>query len=194
MLVNRSKAFRSNAASFAMTSVACFAFSLIALLLMHVLRPDYSPTSHMISEYAVGRYGWIMTTSFLALGCGCLTLLLALSGSEPGSVAAWIGILLMGIPSIGLVVSAFFPMDAPESPPTRTGDVHNISFLANVVSIVLATSLLSVGFWIDPRWRSFRRLAVALTSLIVIGVIVQFLTLQRGAPFGLANRCFAATL
>jgi hypothetical protein len=56
----------------AITAIACFTYSVLALLLLHVLRPDYAPVNHMISDYAVGRYGWVMATWFLAMSCGCL--------------------------------------------------------------------------------------------------------------------------
>ena len=39
----------------ATAAIACFAYSVFVLLMMHVLRPDYAPASHMISEYALGR-------------------------------------------------------------------------------------------------------------------------------------------
>jgi hypothetical protein len=68
---------------FATTAIACFTYSVLALLLLLVLRPAYAPASHMISDYAVGSYGWVMTTWFLATSCGCLMLLLGLARGGP---------------------------------------------------------------------------------------------------------------
>jgi hypothetical protein len=59
-----------SSAFFAGAAIACFTYSALALLLLHVLPPDYAPASHMISDYAVGRYSWVMTTWFLAMSCG----------------------------------------------------------------------------------------------------------------------------
>lgn len=73
---------------FATMAIACFAYSTLELLLLHLLRPDYTPVDHMISDYAVGRYGWVMTTCFLPMGFGCLMLLLGLARSGPTSVVA----------------------------------------------------------------------------------------------------------
>ncbi|HKQ48613.1 MAG TPA: DUF998 domain-containing protein [Phycisphaerae bacterium] len=179
---------------FATTAIACFAYALFALLLLHVLRPDFAPASHMISEYAIGRYGWVMTTCFLAMSCGCMMLLLGLARSGPGSVVAWVGTILLGIPAIGLVVSAFFPMDSPGAPSTRSGEIHDNSFFVNVITIFLVTVLLSVGFGRHPRWRTFQRTAVLMSALIVVAFVLQFLTLHRGMPYGLANRFFFLVL
>ena len=122
---------------------------------MHVLRPDYTPASHMISDYAVGLYGWVMATAFLALSCGNLMLLLGLARIGPSSVVARLGTLLLGIACIGLVVTAIFPTDLEEARSTHTGDIHTISFLVNVGSTILAVVLLSVSFGSDPRWHTY---------------------------------------
>jgi hypothetical protein len=54
-----------------------------ALVVMHVIRPDYTVFYHMISDYAVGRFGWIMTTAFVSVGLGCLTLAIGLLRDGP---------------------------------------------------------------------------------------------------------------
>jgi hypothetical protein len=179
---------------FVTTAISCFCYSLFALLLLHLLRPDYALRSHMISDYAVGPYGWVMTTCFLAMGCGLLALLLGLFRSGPRSAVARIGTLLLGIAVLGLVVSAIFPTDLPGAPSTRSGAIHDTSFLVNVGSIILATMLLSLSFGGDSRWRPYRRTAVLLASLIVIAFVLQFLTLHRGMPYGYTNRLFVALL
>ena len=138
---------RSTSTIFATTAIACYTYFVLALLLMHVLRPDYTPTSHMISDYAVGPYGWIMTTAFLALSGASLMLLLGLARSGPRSVAARLGTLLLGIASLGLLVSAIFPTDLDGTSSTRTGDIHNFSFLVNVGCIMLASVLLSAAVY-----------------------------------------------
>jgi hypothetical membrane protein len=165
----------------------------LALLLLHVLRPDYAPAHHFISDYAVGRYGWVMTTWFLAMSCGCLMLLLGLVRSGPSLVIARIGTLLLGAASIGLVVSAIFPTDV-RLPETPSGEIHFVSFLVNIGSIVLAIVLLSVSFGSQPRWRPYRRIALTLAALVVLAVVLQFLTLHKGAPYGLANRLAVTVL
>jgi hypothetical membrane protein len=185
---------RSNSAALATAAICCFAYSALALLLLHFLRPDYAPATNFISNYAVGRYGWIMTTWFLAMSCGLLTLALGLYRNDLRSIAARLGLLLFVVASIGLVVSAIYPTDAPGSPSTRSGDIHDMSFLVNVGSLCIATILLSASFGNHLAWRSYRRTAWTLTALILLGFAVQFLTLHKGMPYGLANRFFVLVL
>lgn len=191
---NAGKASGSTSGAFAVAAVACFVYAVMALLTLHVLRPDYAPATNFISNYAVGRYGWIMTTWFLAMSCGLLMLAAGLYANGLRSIVALLGIFLLVIAAIGLIVSAIFPTDAPGAPSTPTGAIHDISFLVNVGSIFIAAVLLSVSFGVHPAWRSYRRTAWILTSLILTGFVVQFLTLHKGMPYGLANRYFVAVL
>ena len=187
-------ASRSTSGAFATAALACFVYAAVALLILHFLRPDYAPATNFISNYAVGRYGWIMTTWFLAMSCGLLTLAAGLYTNGLRSIAARVGIFLLVIAAIGLVVSAIFPTDAPGAPSTPTGAIHDMSFLVNVGSIFIATVLLSASFGGHPAWRSYQRTAWILTFLILTGFVVQFLTLHKGMPYGLANRFFVLVL
>jgi hypothetical membrane protein len=181
-------------AFFGTAAVGCFVYSAFVLLLMHVLRPDYTPVDHMISDYAVGPYGWVMTTAWLAMSCGCAMLMLGFFRDGPASIPARLGAVLLGVASIGLLVTAIFPTDLQGAPATRSGDIHNVSFLVNVGSIFVATVLLAASFGSDLRWRAYQRTAIALTLLVVVAFVLQFLTLHRGMPFGIANRFFVIVL
>jgi Protein of unknown function (DUF998) len=41
---------------------------------LHVLKPEMDPSWHMISEYALGRHGWIMRLAFISLAISCVAL------------------------------------------------------------------------------------------------------------------------
>jgi hypothetical protein len=179
---------------FATVAIICFCYGAFALTLLHFVRPDYAPASNFISNYAVGRYGWIMTTWFLAMSCGLLTLVLALAKGGMRSIVGWLGLSLLFVASLGLVVSAIFPTDVPGAPSTRSGDIHDTSFLVNVGSIITATVLISAGLGGMPRMRKFRRTTWMLTGLILVAFVVQFLTFPKGMPYGLANRFFVVVL
>jgi hypothetical protein len=121
-------------------------------------------------------------------------LVVGLARSGPTSVAARVAIVLLAVASIGLIVSAVFPTDLPGGPSTRSGHIHTLSFFVNIASIILAVGLLTASFGSDPRWHSYRRVSVVLVSLIALAFVLQFLTLRKGAPYGLANRFFVCTL
>lgn len=178
---------RSRNPFFASTAVACFSYGALALVILHVVRPENA--GHMVSDYAVGPYGWVMTSCFLALSCGCLMLLLGLLRHGPASLAARAGACLLGMVSAGLVVSAIFPTDV-KRPITHSGQIHFISFLVNVAGIVLAAVLVSLGFGSHARWRPYQRRAVVLALLILLAFVLQFLTILWRWHYALANRFF----
>ena len=47
-------------------TIGAAAVALGALALLHLVRPELEPSSHMISEYAIGPHGYLMTLSFAA--------------------------------------------------------------------------------------------------------------------------------
>ena len=180
--------------SLAAGALACFCFAFLGLLLMHALRSDYELASHMISDYAVGDFGWVMVTVFVAWSVGIAVLLSALLLAEPSSVARRVGALLLGITSVGLLVSAAYRTDLPGLPDTHEGNVHTISFLVNIVCMLIAIPLLSLGFGQKSRLRSFKPVALALALAVVLTFLLQFFTLRKGMPYGLTNRLFVVVL
>ena len=171
-----------------------FLYFVAALLLMHVLQPDYTVVDHMISDYAVGRFGWVMTTAFSALSLGCLALAIGLFLHGPASWLGRIGAALLIVAFAGLIVTALFPTDLETAPSTRTGDIHTLSFQVNVVSVFLSTIFLGLSYGGSPRWRPYRTPALVFAGLLAAAFVAQFLTLHRGAPYGITNRLFVAVL
>lgn len=185
---------RSRSSLLANAAIVCLSYFVVALLALHLLRPDYEPRSHFISDYAVGDFGWIMTAAFLALSGACCSLGLGLAIDGPKSILARVGTLLLGVAAIGLVLTAIYETDLPGAPYTRSGDIHEMTFRVNTLSLIFGSLFLSVSFGSSPRWRGFRPTALFLFGLVAIAVVIQFMTLHKGAPYGLANRFFCAVL
>jgi len=171
-----------------------FLYFVAALLLMHAVRPDYTVVDHMISDYAVGRSGWIMTTAFVSLSLGCLALAIGLFLDGPASWLGRIGASLLVVTFAGLMVTALFPTDLETAPSTRTGDIHTLSFLVNIVSVLLSTICLGLSYSGSPSWRRHRTPALVFAGLLIVAFVAQYLTLHRGAPYGITNRLFVAVL
>lgn len=182
------------AATAAAGALCLFGYFSVALIALHFVRPDYTPIDHMISDYAVGRAGWLMTTAFVALGCGCLGLSLGLWRLGPKTVSATIGRLLLMVAFLGLMVTAAFPTDLETAKDTPHGTIHTVSFLVNIVSITVAALTLSLSFGAEPRWKSARLPSLLLVVALMGAFVVQYLTLHRGAPYGYTNRAFVFTV
>lgn len=180
--------------SLAAGALVCFGFASLGLILLHALRSDYELSSHMISDYAVGEFGWVMVAVFVTWSAGIALLSSALLLAESSSLSRKLGTLLLGITSVGLLVSAAYRTDLPGLPDTHEGNVHTISFLVNIVCMLVAIPLLSFGFGRNSRLQSFRPAALALALAVVLAFLLQFFTLRKGMPYGLTNRLFVVVL
>jgi hypothetical protein len=174
----------------ATVALILFSYFSIILIALHFIRPDYTPVDHMISDYAVGRAGWLMTTAFVALGFGCLALSLGLWRSGPKTIPALIARLFLIVVFLGLMVTATFATDLETAKDTQHGMIHTLSFLVNIVSISIAAFLLSLSFGAEPKWKTSRLPSILIAIGLVIAFLVQFLSLHRGAPYGITNRIF----
>jgi len=76
-----------------------FAYFVVAVSLMQVVRPDCTVDDHMISDHAVGQSSWVMSTASVSAALGCLALAIGLFLCDPKS---WLGRI-----SAALLVMAF---------------------------------------------------------------------------------------
>jgi len=79
-------------------------------------RPGYSLVRHPVSALALGRRGWVQTTSFLV--CGALLVV----GGAGLWATSWLlaaGVVVLGV---GLVASGVYPMDPVRGYPPGTPD------------------------------------------------------------------------
>jgi hypothetical protein len=49
-------------------AIAAAAAALLLLASLHVLSPEFDPSWRMVSEYANGHYGWVLSLMFAAWG------------------------------------------------------------------------------------------------------------------------------
>ena len=145
----------------------------VAVLLLHALKSaDYDISEQTVSELAVGRYGFLMTTAFVALGIAELTLAFALwraTGARLGPILQVIG---------GLVdlTSAVFEADLLGAPGTTHGAIHDAVGAIGALLVIPTFLAYAWAFRRNPRWRSFAvptllwAMAAAVAFVLVIAL------------------------
>lgn len=156
-----------------------FAGGLVSLLLLaalHVLKPNLDPSWHVVSEYALGDYGWIMALCFLSLAIGCASLFVALL-SHVGTVGGRIGLAFLLAAAVGLIMAAMYPMDpitvAPKDAST-SGRMHGVAGMIGIPSLVIAAVVLSYTLRTKPLWAPVSAPLLALGHLNWISLVLMF--------------------
>lgn len=180
-------------------ALACSLLGLLALAALHVLKPDLDPGWHVASEYALGRFGWVMGLCFSSLAVGCASLFVALVPQARG-VGGRIGLALLLAAAVGGTLAAMNPMDPIATRPedaTATGRMHGVSAMIGVPSQSIAAVLLSAALRRRPRWVPVHRLMLAFAHLGWVSMVAMYGILAmlvsgsgRGGPglIGWANR------
>ena len=131
----------------ARAAIGAAALALIALAALHILKPDIHPSRTMISQYALGRHGWVMALCFAAFGAASACLFAALIAHVP-SLLGRIGLAFLLAAAVGLAMAARFPMDPVSTPREQmsfTGKMHGVAFMIGVPCQILAVLLLSLA-------------------------------------------------
>jgi Protein of unknown function (DUF998) len=163
-----------------------------AIALLHVLRTDYDPGYRYLSEYVVGPYGALMTSTFFVLSVGSLALSFGLWRSVSSKLRFLPGLLLWLTWACAVFLAGIYPGDLQGLPQTRIGQIHNEMGMIAFPSATLALPLLSFPLRWEQRWRSVWRATVVLSF---VGVAC-FLTIDRLAEIrraGLGQRVFLSS-
>ena len=149
------------------------ALAIIALAALHILKPEVDPRRNMISQYAIGRHGWVMTLCFAAFAAASACLFAARI-AHVLSLLSWIGLVFLLATAVGLAMAARFPMDPVSTPPGQwsfSGRMHGVAFLIGVPCQILAVLLLSLALRNQASYASLPLLV--LTTVIWLSLVVM---------------------
>jgi hypothetical protein len=168
----------------AATSVALCLLGALAVLALHVLRPEMGPMSHRLSEYAIGRYGGLMTAAFVCVGAGLLALAGAIGAAARPRWSRAVAV-AVGLAGVGMVVSGVYRTDATRSGATADAVHSAASGLATLALIAAAAS-----------WATFASRRAAPVTLAAMAVALGSVSpaLHRSRWSGLSQRLLWSTL
>jgi len=145
--------------------------TVIAILLLaslHILSPEYAPSWRMISEYALGRYGWVLSLMFLSFGTSSWALAAAI-WSQVRTSAGKVGLWFLIVAGLGGAMASVFDITH------ETG--HGLAGLLGVVGFPVAALLLTVSLRRNETWRGATRGLFWIANLSWISVVLLVVTL-----------------
>ena len=154
-------------------SMVTAAISIVALLSLHVLSPEFGPSWRMVSEYANGRFEWILFVFFVSWGLSswCLAFVL---WPYVSSIAAKAGVVFLVISGLGEILAAFFNVNHP---------LHGLSGTLGIPTMVIAALLISYHLKGRPEWKNKRSAllwSAHATWISVLLVVVTMIVMING--------------
>jgi hypothetical protein len=137
--------------------------TLVLLVSLHVLSPEFSPSWRVISEYALGHYAWVLSLMFLSWGIGSWVLAVAI-WSEIHTNSGRVGLWFLIIAGVGEAMASVFDINHPLG--------HGIAGLLGVIGFPIAALLLSVALGRNEAWSTARRPLLWLANLSWISVVL----------------------
>jgi Protein of unknown function (DUF998) len=180
-------AISRTAALLVFAGAATFVVLLVAL---HFIKPGLDPSRHFISEYAIGKHGWIMVLAFLSLAVSYTSLFVAIR-SQLRTIAGRIGLALLLVSALGLTIAAVFttdPIMVSEDAVTTEGAVHNLGGTLGI-AMPFAAALVGWKLMCNPAWSTAQRPLLWATGVALVAFLVSFASLgvmvsQSGGRFG----------
>ncbi len=172
-------------------ALAASATFLIVLVALHLIKPELDPAWRFVSEYAIGRNGWVLQLAFLALAISCL----AASGVARSHVttrAGRIGVGLLAVVGVALTAAAAFaidPITATKDELTMHGKLHGFASMIGVPGFPVAALLISGSLRRNEAWALARRSLGWTAHLTWISLVFMFAVLavllpRNGGTFG----------
>jgi hypothetical protein len=143
--------------------IAAGALSLLCLLVLHFLSPEYAPSWRMISEYALGNHKPFLTAFFLLSGVSTM-MLPVLLWNETASLWSKIGLILVFLSGVGACMGGLFDLKHP---------LHGASFALGVPTIAIGALLVSYHLVKQTGWAQYSTLSLLSAHAIWISLVLM---------------------
>ena len=156
----------------AVTVVVAGGITVGLIAILHVLEPEYDPSWRMISEYSLGRYGWVMRLAFITMAIGLAATCVAL---WPFGGAWTIGLAAVALGALGAAFIDADPIMTPGAQATPVGRAHTVLGGVLLAGFPPAALFAGVGVATALGW------TLAIASVVPFAGLVWFLIAARPA-------------
>ena len=169
---------RPTGASLAAIVLAVLCFG--AVMLLHVARGEIDPLRQVMSEYANGSHGQVMTVVFYAFGLAALALAFRLRNAITTRGATRVFPVLLAVSGVALIASGVFEVERALVPDSLEEVIHSNASVVAFVLLITTMLLFSYACRTDARWWSFRWTSMALAVAAGIAAMATPLTAGTG--------------
>jgi len=156
----------SVAAIAAVTALVAGGITAGLIAILHVLEPEYDPSWRMISEYSLGRYGWVMRVAFVTMAISPAATCVAL---WPFGGAWTLGLAAVALGALGAAFIDADPIMTPRAQATPVGRAHTVLGGLCLAGFPPAALLAGVGVAAALGWMP------AIASVVPLAGLAWFL-------------------
>ena len=158
------------------------ATSMVCLLLLHFLSPEFDPSWRMISEYALGKHKGFLTAFFFLSGL-CTMMLPFLLWNETTSLWPKIGLVLVFLSGVGSLMGGLFDIKHP---------LHGSAFALGIPTIAIGALLVTYHLLRRSDWAQYSTGTLVSAHSIWISIVLMGVSMavmmsgfkQAGVPMG----------
>ncbi len=163
-------------------TITCAVISLLSLLSLHFVSPEFDPSWRMISEYALGDHGWLITLFFIFWGASSFCIILVLWNIADTKWSK-VGVILLCLSFAGQIMGGLF--DVRHS-------LHGLAFLIGVPSLPAAALLVSYQLVKKEDWKTYRSTILFSAHFTWISLVLMIISMvlmisgfqKAGIPMG----------
>jgi hypothetical protein len=162
-------------------SIAAAGACLLLLASLHVLSHELDPSFRVVSEYANGQYGWILSLMFAAWAVSSWASALTI-WPQVQTRTGRIGLGFLGAAGVGEAMASVFDINHP---------LHSVAGLLGVGGLPVAAMLISPALIRIPGWSDAKRVLLwtaNLTWVILVLMIAALIVIHTVAIVGYPNR------
>ncbi len=163
----------------AILSIIFAASFLLILFLLHFLKPELDPSWRMISEYEIGRFGWMMRLAFFCWGASVLALAITLWPSllsTSGTISRWWFILIV----IALIGAGIFKTNPiTDRTPNLVNTIHTLCGAIVILTFPIAATLAVSSLLHNQLWAAHKTELVFSIVLVWVGLVAYFASVIR---------------
>jgi len=170
----------------AWVSILSGLLALAHLVSLHFLSPEFDPSFRMISEYALGSHGAVLSGMFLTWALSTFVLLFAIAPQVKG-IGGKIGLVFLVLAAVGMTMGGLFDLRTPQ---------HGFAFMLGVPALPIAAILITKSLVRSKPWADHKKLLwwtahATWISFLLMGIAmgVMFYTFaQSGAKMDTTPR------
>jgi hypothetical membrane protein len=141
-MTDYNRAFPMAARAANWVAIAAASIALLLLALLHVVSPEFDPSWRMISEYANGKHGWILSLMFAFWGISQLALLLGI-WRQQGKARFTIGLVFLFLSGASTAMASVFDVNHP---------LHDLASTFGILGLPVAAMLITGALGRSPGW------------------------------------------